>query len=129
MTRTTKKWVGIALPFIIVLFLLIRQRLAHTPLRSDLHRKYQSTRIQISRQLMNLRHEFGTKQMHYSQNTSLEIRRLWDERDMLYHSINGKKDIFQSDSLARLEQLIDSRAPLTTVLREIGRIEKINDTY
>ncbi len=66
--------------------------------------------------------------MHYSQNTVLELRRLWDHRDLLYHAINGYKSPFPADSLIKLEQLIDRRAPLTTVLKEIERIEKVNDT-
>lgn len=128
MTRTVKIWVGIALPVIIALSILIRHRIAHRPAQSDLHEKYRCARIQIGQQLTRLRREFGTKQMHVSQNTTLEIRKLWDDRDMLYGAINGRKSPFQSDSLIILERLIDHDAPLTTVLKEIERIEQINDT-
>lgn len=128
MTRTVQKWVGIALPFIIALSLIIRHRLGHMPAQSDLHRKYHHTRLQIGQQLGNIRREFGTKQMHQSQNTALEIRKLWDDRDLLYYLIKGRKKPFQSDSLIKLERLIDHHAPLTTVLKEIERIEQINDT-
>lgn len=84
--------------------------------------------MQIGWQLMKLRHEFGTKQINVAQNTTLEIRMLWDDRDVLYNALNGRKSRFQSDSLIKLKRLIDRHAPLTTVLREIERIEKINDT-
>jgi hypothetical protein len=47
---------------------------------------------------------------------------------MLYYVINGKKGAFQSDSLRKLERLIDRPAPLMNVLKEIERIEQINDT-
>ncbi|MGX5857451.1 hypothetical protein ACWKW6_27595 [Dyadobacter jiangsuensis] len=128
MTRAAKTWVGIALPVIIGLLLLIRHRIADVPARTDLHRKYHTTRMQIGQQLMKLRREFGTKQMHHAQNTTLEIRKLWNDRDMLYYVINGKKGAFQSDSLRKLERLIDRPAPLMNVLKEIERIEQINDT-
>jgi hypothetical protein len=128
MTRTAKKWVGIALPIIVVLSMLIRYRLGNTPAQNDLQANYHRTRMHIGRQLMNLRHELGTKQINVSQNTALEIRMLWDDRDVLYSALNGRKSRFQSDSLIKLERLIDRRASLTTVLREIERIERINDT-
>ncbi len=128
MTRIAKIWVGIALPVIIALSLLIRQRIADMPAQSDLHGKYRTTRMQIGQQLMRLRREFETKQMHYAQNTTLEIRKQWNDRDVLYYVINGKKSPFQADSLIKLERLIDHHAPLTTVLKEIERIEQINDT-
>lgn len=128
MTRTAKIWVGIALPVVIALSLLIRHRIADVPAQSDLHEKYQGTRIQIGQQLTRLRRELGTKQIHHSQNTTLEIRKLWSDRDMLYYIINGKKSLFQSDSLIKLERLIDHTAPLTIVFKEIERVEQINDT-
>lgn len=84
--------------------------------------------MQIGWQLMHLRHEYGTRQMHISQNTALEIRRLWDDRDVLFQVLKHRKTPFPADSLIKLEQLIDRRAPLTTVLREIERIEKIIET-
>lgn len=128
MTRAAKIWVGIALPVIIALSVLIRHRIAHRPAQSDLRGKYRDTRIQIGQQLTRLRREFGTKQMQHAQNTTLEIRKLWDDRDMLFAIINGQVSPFQSDSLIKLERLIDHTAPLTTVLKEIERIEQINDT-
>lgn len=77
---------------------------------------------------MHLRHEYGTQQMPVSQNSILEIRKLWDDRDVLFHVLRLRKSAFTADSLTKLEQLIDRRAPLTTVLKEIQRIEKINET-
>ena len=128
MTRAAKTWVGIALPVIIALSLLIRHRIVHRPAQSDLQGKYRDTRIQIGQQLTRLRREFGTKQLQHAQNTTLEIRKLWNDRDMLYYIINGKKGTFKSDSLVKLEQLIDRPAPFMNVLKEIERIEQINDT-
>lgn len=84
--------------------------------------------MQIGWHLMNLRHEYSTQRMDISQNTLLEIRRLWDDRDLLLHVLHNQKSAFQADSLAKLEYLIDHQAPLITVLREIERIEKINET-
>ena len=128
MTRTTKKWVGIALSIVIVLLFLFQRDNEDTRMRSVWQQKYQRTKMQIGWQLTHLRHEYGTQQIRVSQNTKLEIRRLWDDRDLLSHLLGHRKNPFQSDSLIRLEQLIDRRAPLTTVLREIDRIEKINET-
>lgn len=84
--------------------------------------------MQIGWQLVTLRHEYGTRQMHISQNTVLEIRRLWWDRDVLFYVLRQQKSTFPADSLVRLERLVDRHAPLTTVLREIQRIEQINDT-
>ena len=129
MTRTMKVWAGIALSAAILLLFLTRRHAEDSRMQSMWEQKYHRTRMQIGWQLITLRHEYGTRQVNVSQNTMLEIRRLWEDRDVLRYVLRGQKSAFQSDSLARLEQLIDSRAPLTTVLREIGRIEKINDTY
>lgn len=128
MTRTTKKWVGIALPIVIVMLFLFQQDNEDARMRIVWQQKYHRTRMQISWYLINLRHEFGTKQIHISQNTVLEIRMLWDDRDVLYHALKGRKSPFPADCLTKLEQLIDRRAPLTIVLGEIERIEKINET-
>jgi hypothetical protein len=128
MTRTVKIWTGIALSAAIVLLFLIQRNAEDKRMQSMWQRKYDRIRMQIGWQLMHLRHDYGTRQMHISQNTALEIRRLWDDRDVLFHVLRHQKSPFPADSLIKLEQLIDRRAPLTTMLREIERIEKINET-
>ena len=128
MIRASKKWVGIALP-IVILFICLYQRVGKEKcVRGVWNQKYRRTRMQIGWQLINLRHEYSTQRMDISQNTLLEIRRLWDDRDLLLHVLHNQKSAFQADSLVKLEYLIDHRAPLATVLREIERIEKINET-
>lgn len=128
MTRTVKKWVGIALPIAIILVFLFQRNRADSRMRGAWERHYRRTRMQIGWQLTNLRHEYGTRQLHISRNTVLEIRRLWDDRDVLSHLLQHPKSTFQADSLIKLEYLIDHHASLTAVLREIERIEKINET-
>lgn len=127
MTRTIKKWVGIALSIAIVLLFLFQRDREDSRMRRAWEEKYRRTRMQIGWHLMNLRHEYGTQQMHISQNTALEIRKLWDDRDVLLHMLRHRKSAFPADSLSKLERLIDRRAPLTAVLKEIERIERIND--
>lgn len=90
--------------------------------------KYHRTRMQIGWQLMHLRHGYGTRQMPVSQNTMREIGRLWEDRDVLFHLLRHRKSAFSADSLNKLKSLINRRAPLTTVLGEIERIEKANET-
>ncbi|HWV33789.1 MAG TPA: hypothetical protein VN038_29240 [Dyadobacter sp.] len=128
MTRTTKKWVGIAVSIAIVLLFLFQRDREDSRMRRAWEHKYRHTRMQIGWHLTNLRHEYGTQQLHISQNTALGIRRLWDDRDVLLYVLRHQKSAFQADSLVKLEQLIDHHAPLTTVLKEIERIEQINDT-
>lgn len=127
MTRASRKWVGIALP-IIILFICLYQRVGDKCVQGVWNQKYHRTRMQIGWQLVNLRHEYSTQKIDISQNTVLEIRRLWNDRDVLLHVLRNKKSTFQADSLTKLEYLIDHQAPLTTVLREIERIEQINET-
>ncbi|WP_342087386.1 hypothetical protein [Dyadobacter sp. OTU695] len=128
MTRTSKKWAGIALSITIIMLFLCQRSGDDARMRTVWQLKYDRTRKQISWQLMHLRHGYGTQQMHISKNTALEIRRFWDDRDVLFHVLQHRESPFPADSLIKLEQLIDRRAPLTTLLREIERIEKINET-
>lgn len=58
----------------------------------------------------------------------LEVKSLWEDRDVLFHVLKHRKTAFSADSLNKLERLIDRQTQLATVLREIERIEKINDT-
>lgn len=128
MTRTAKKWAGIALSIAIIMLFLFQRSGDDARMQRVWHLKYDRTRKQISWQLMHLRHGYSAQQTHISQNTVLEIRRLWDDRDVLFNVLQHRKSLFPADSLIKLEQLIDRRATLTTVLREIERIEKINET-
>lgn len=128
MTRTVKIWGGITLSSAIVLLFLAQRNREDARMQSMWQQNYHRTRMQIGWQLIHLRHEYGTQQIPVSQNTMLEIRRLWDDRDVLFHVLRHRKSPFKSDSLIKLEQLIDRRAPLTSVLREIERIEKVNET-
>jgi hypothetical protein len=128
MTRTVKTWAGIAVSAIIVLLFLIQRNLETAHVATVREQKYYQTRLKISWQLMNLRHEYSTQQIHVSQNTVLEIKELWHNRDLLFYVLHHRKSRFQADSLINLERLIDKRTALTTVLREIQRIEQINET-
>lgn len=128
MTRTVKKWVGIALPIAIILVFLFQRNRADSRMRGAWERHYRRTQMQIGWQLMSLRHEYGTQQLHISRKTALKIRRLWDDRDVLSHLLRYPKSTFPADSLTKLEYLIDHHASLTTILKEIERIEKINET-
>ncbi len=121
-------WAGVALSIIIVLLFLVQRRAEDTRMQTVWQEKYRRTRMQIGLHLMHLRHEYGTSQMHVSQNTALDIRELWNDRDVLFQVINKRMSPFSADSLATLEQLIDRHAPLTTVLKEIERIERMNET-
>lgn len=123
-----KIWAGIALSAAIVLLFLKQRHTDDARMQSVWQHKYHHIRMQIGWQLVTLRHEYGTRQIHISQNTVLEIRRLWWDRDVLFYVLRQQKSTFPADSLVRLEQLVDRHAPLTTVLREIQRIEQINDT-
>lgn len=128
MTRTAKKWAGIAMVCIIIAPLLFQRQNDDRRMQGAWSQKYRRTRMQISWQLMNLRHEYSIRQLDVSQNTVLEIKELWHGRDVLFQVLHHRESPFQADSLIKLERMIDSRKPLMTVLREIERIEKINET-
>lgn len=128
MTRTAKQWAGIALSVTIILIFLFQRNGEDSRMQDVWKHKYRRTRMQIGWQLMHLRHEYASRQLHISQNTALEVRRLWYDRDVLLHVLRHRRNAFPADSLIQLENLIDRRAPLITVLREIERIERINET-
>jgi hypothetical protein len=128
MTRTVKTWAGITLSAAIILVFLAQRNAENARMRSIWQQKYRRTRMQIGWQLMHLRHVYGKQQMPVSKNPISEIRKLWDDRDVLFHLLRHRESAFPADSLIKLEELIDRRAPLTTVLKEIERIEQINET-
>lgn len=127
MNRILKIWAGIVLSACIVLLLLTQRHADNERMLPVWEQKYQRTRMRIGLHLTNLRHEYAGQRIAYAQNTALEIRALWEERDVLFHVLRKQKSRFPSDSLRRLETLIDRRAALTTVLAEIDRIERVND--
>lgn len=127
MKRTIKKWAGIALPTAIILLLLVQRDREDARMKNVWQQKYRRIRMQIGWKLISLRHDYGARQSEIPKNTALEIRELWDERDVLFYVLYHRKNTFPADSLTKLQRLIDRHAPLTTVFREIERIEKINE--
>ncbi len=127
MTRTAKKWAGIALSGVIVALFLFIQQAEDRRLQGEWNQKYRRTQMQIGWQLINLRHEYSTQQIQVFQNTVLEIKELWYSRDVLFQVLHHQQSHFQADSLIKLEQLIDRRAPVRAIFQEIQRIEKINE--
>src|ERR1700754_1654958 len=103
MKRSAKQWAGIAVSILIILLFLSQRDADHERMAGLWEKKYQHHRVLISWQLMNLRHEYGTRQMDMSQNTVLEIKALWDERDVLFHLLRKRKNPFPADSLLKLE--------------------------
>nr|WP_295932489.1 hypothetical protein [uncultured Dyadobacter sp.] len=90
--------------------------------------KYNRVRIRITWQLMNLRQECAAQKVDVAQNTVLEIRQLWDDRDLLYRALHNRPSPFPSDSLLMLEHLVDQQVPLKAVIREIDRVANVNET-
>lgn len=128
MKLTAKHWAGIATSVILILLFLIQHPIGNEPMTKTSQMKYYRVRIKITWQLMNLRQECAAQKVDVAQNMVLEIRQLWDDRDMLYYALHKRPSPFPSDSLLMLEHLIDQQVPLKAVFREIDRVAKVNET-
>lgn len=128
MKLSAKFWAGVALSLIIVFAFVIQRNAENEQMEGVWRQKYQRVKMQISWHLVNLRHQHGTRQTDVAQNTILEIRQLWYDRDVLFHVLHRRRSLFSADSLIPLERLIDRRASPHMVSHEIRRVEQMNET-
>lgn len=124
-----KHWAGMAVSATLTLFFLIQHNSGNEHMTKVSQIKYHRVRIRITRQLMNLRRECAAQKVDVAQNTVLEIRQLWGDRDLLYYALHNRPSPFPSDSLLMLEHLVDQQVPLKAVIREIDRVANVNETH